>query len=144
MTLSSVNTETLLKKCSFSWPRRWKFASELHKYSSEQAEKNSLFVINQKRNLGRQLPCDLVILMKKSSLAPSYRNYARARLYYLFDRGGLLIICNPELELFPSIHLYWGTSLCLRAFQSQKKTFPESFESKCYLGKNNLFLILLT
>lgn len=74
--------------------------------------------------------------MKKSLLAPSYKNHARARLYYLFDGGGLLILGNPELELFSSIHLYRGTLLCLRALQSQKN-IPRELWVQVLIGEKN-------
>lgn len=84
------------------------------------------------------MPCNLVILEKKSLLAPSYEDYVKAWLYCLFDRGGLLILGNEEAELFSSIHLYQGTSLCLKALQSQN-TVPESFESNYDLGQITYF-----
>lgn len=80
------------------------------------------------KNLRRKLPCNMIILEKKFLLAQSYKNYVRVWLLSWFHWDSLLILDNPQVELFPSLHFYWEMCLCLRAWQSQN-TVPESFKS---------------
>lgn len=50
----------------------------------------------------------------------------------LFIHRDSFLILDPQMELFPSLHLSWGMWLYWRAWQSQN-TVPGSFKSKCDL-----------